>query len=162
MEAAEASSSTSTRVSTVPGAAVPRPHCWKDAASRALVSNGPQHSPSNAHNKKGKKSWHDEDEKNSQSSHSEMNLLLKERIRHFTWTWFCMTMATGGIANVLYVSVSLLSCIAAVLETKTMKLNTYNYPTDIQFQRHFALMAFGRLDASSFFSTYFSSFSISP
>lgn len=26
----------------------------------------------------------------------------KERIRHFTWTWFCMTMATGGIANVLY------------------------------------------------------------
>lgn len=29
-------------------------------------------------------------------------LKLKERIRHFTWTWFTMTMATGGIANVLY------------------------------------------------------------
>lgn len=27
---------------------------------------------------------------------------FRERIRHFTWTWFCMTMATGGIANVLY------------------------------------------------------------
>jgi len=30
-------------------------------------------------------------------------LAIRERIRHFTWTWFTMTMATGGIANVLYV-----------------------------------------------------------
>ena len=29
-------------------------------------------------------------------------LQWKERIRHFTWTFFTMTMATGGIANVLY------------------------------------------------------------
>ena len=29
-------------------------------------------------------------------------LRWRERIRHFTWTWFTMTMATGGIANVLY------------------------------------------------------------
>jgi hypothetical protein len=29
-------------------------------------------------------------------------LRLRDRIRHFTWTWFTMTMATGGIANVLY------------------------------------------------------------
>ena len=27
---------------------------------------------------------------------------FRQRIRHFTWTWFTMTMATGGIANVLY------------------------------------------------------------
>lgn len=27
---------------------------------------------------------------------------FRRRIRHFTWTWFTMTMATGGIANVLY------------------------------------------------------------
>lgn len=38
---------------------------------------------------------------------SKMDLSLerlhwRERIRHFTWTFFTMTMATGGIANVLY------------------------------------------------------------
>lgn len=26
----------------------------------------------------------------------------KERIRHYTWTFFTITMATGGIANVIY------------------------------------------------------------
>ena len=36
----------------------------------------------------------------------------RERIRHYTWTFFTITMATGGIANVLYTGtvVRLASC----------------------------------------------------
>ncbi|KAI9933406.1 hypothetical protein MW887_007879 [Aspergillus wentii] len=33
---------------------------------------------------------------------SAVNLSWKKRIRHFTWAYFTLTMATGGIANVLY------------------------------------------------------------
>lgn len=29
------------------------------------------------------------------------NLNFKERVHHFTWSWYTMTMATGGIANIL-------------------------------------------------------------
>lgn len=29
-------------------------------------------------------------------------LAWKQRIKHFTWTFFTITMATGGIANVIY------------------------------------------------------------
>jgi hypothetical protein len=39
-----------------------------------------------------------------QDKDARVKLSFRERIRHFTWTWFCMTMATGGIANVLYTS----------------------------------------------------------
>lgn len=33
---------------------------------------------------------------------SDLNLSWKQRIRHFTWAFFTLTMATGGIANALY------------------------------------------------------------
>lgn len=43
------------------------------------------------------------------------HLGFRERVRHFTWTWFTMTMATGGIANVLHTGMLL-----AVADERTM------------------------------------------
>ena len=43
---------------------------------------------------------------NSSNGNMALQILEKlhwrERIRHYTWTFFTLTMATGGIANVLY------------------------------------------------------------
>ena len=40
-------------------------------------------------------------------------LAWKQRVRHFTWTFFTMTMATGGIANVLYAGLYIISLICS-------------------------------------------------
>lgn len=40
----------------------------------------------------------------NEPDYSAVNLSWKKRIRHFTWAFFTLTMATGGIANVLYES----------------------------------------------------------
>ncbi|KAF7194833.1 Malic acid transport protein [Pseudocercospora fuligena] len=49
-------------------------------------------------------------------------LHFKERIRHFTWTWFTMTMATGGVANTLYQ--------ASIISIGTILLNVSQYGLD--------------------------------
>lgn len=38
----------------------------------------------------------------TETDSSSLDLSWKERIRHFTWAYFTLTMATGGIANALY------------------------------------------------------------
>lgn len=43
------------------------------------------------------------------SDTSSFHLSWKKRIHHFTWSYFTMTMATGGIANVLWTSRCLLA-----------------------------------------------------
>lgn len=42
--------------------------------------------------------------------HQDRKLSWKQRIRHMTWAYFTLTMATGGIANVLYNSECLILC----------------------------------------------------
>lgn len=79
-------------------------HDWK----RHYALPTPLHSPSNIR----QRSNHNISYTNSQRQHHQrqrqndeshgLTLSWKERIRHFTWTWFCMSMATGQIANVLY------------------------------------------------------------
>lgn len=38
------------------------------------------------------------------SDSTAVDLSWKKRLRHFTWAYFTLTMATGGVANVLYSS----------------------------------------------------------
>ena len=45
---------------------------------------------------------HDFDPNETDIDYSAKQLSWKKRIRHVTWAYFTITMATGGLANVLY------------------------------------------------------------
>lgn len=64
--------------------------------SNVMVSKGKNNSSSKS-NTAGS-------EDDTETDSSSLDLSWKERIRHFTWAYFTLTMATGGIANVLYSS----------------------------------------------------------
>ena len=65
------------------------------------TSNG--HSTSNSMHHRQPHARHHLNLSSSNLAHSILDKLhWRERIRHYTWTFFTITMATGGIANVLY------------------------------------------------------------
>ncbi len=78
-----------------------------------------------AQRKKEMKGLKDDDDREPQ-----LKLPWRERIRHFTWTWFCMTMATGGIANVLHAGTSSSPdfLFRVILIPYTMSPYTYKLP----------------------------------
>ena len=65
------------------------------------TSNG--HSTPNSMHHRQPHARHHLNLSSSSLAHSILDKLhWRERIRHYTWTFFTITMATGGIANVLY------------------------------------------------------------
>lgn len=77
----------------------------EDTESRISTQNPIDTTPPNG-NRNGSKYTPDSEQSDSKPESASLRrhtkLPWRERIRHFTWTWFCLTMATGGIANVLY------------------------------------------------------------
>lgn len=82
---------------------------------RPTVDHGKKHKRSIFRRKKKDTLPDGVQERSEASSEDDVDLIKKigwrQRIEHFTWTWFTMTMATGGIANVMYVS----GCLASEL-----------------------------------------------
>jgi len=73
------------------------------AQSRLCVCAGDKKSHLGGQGAAGENGVFDEERPSGEGEVSEQsNMRFRDRIRHFTWTWFTMTMATGGIANVLY------------------------------------------------------------
>ncbi|KAE9979199.1 hypothetical protein EG328_001035 [Venturia inaequalis] len=72
---------------------------------RPTVDHGKKHKRSIFRRKKKDTLPDGVQERSEASSEDDVDLIKKigwrQRIEHFTWTWFTMTMATGGIANVI-------------------------------------------------------------
>jgi hypothetical protein len=60
-----------------------------------------------------------------------MKLSWKQRIRHMTWAYFTLTMATGGIANVLYASEWFLYLILKQKRVVVDPLNKYHSNSEV-------------------------------
>lgn len=97
-------------------------------------------------------------EKHDQGSRKR-ELTFKGRVRHFTWTWFTMSMATGGVANVLYTSVSLQFILTfygvyAYENGRRGLTNRFQFLNRTGFQVYLPLVAYSfSLTLRSFFST---------
>lgn len=93
---------------------LPHRHRLNSSSTISAIRHVQFRRPTVDHGRKGKKPSRPErndeeldgvDEKSEVSLEENVDALKKvgwkQRIKHFTWTWFTMTMATGGIANVM-------------------------------------------------------------
>lgn len=73
-----------------------------DRTPNGLATPNGQSTPNSLHHRLAQTSHH-LNLSSTSLAHSILDKLhWRDRIRHFTWTYFTMTMATGGVANVLY------------------------------------------------------------
>ena len=73
-----------------------------DRTPNGFATPNGQSTPNSLHHRLAQSSHH-LNLSSTSLAHSILDKLhWRDRIRHFTWTYFTMTMATGGIANVLY------------------------------------------------------------
>jgi len=68
------------------------------------------------------------DDADTQTQHWPANMVWKKRIRHFTWTFFTITMATGGIANVLHTGSDLCSSESSSSQTRLIFSDASAFP----------------------------------
>jgi hypothetical protein len=75
---------------------------------------------------------------------NEMNLSIKQRLKHVSWAWFTLVMATGGIASVLHAGMPLL-----VLASYLDDLLEQQYPSASQVSGRAALSSSLRTSSST-------------
>merc|ERR1711977_34040 len=70
--------------------------------ARRLKFEDDEEQRKNGESSRDRHTQHNDPLRKQLEDHFPAKLNFKQRMWHFTWTWFTMTMATGGIANVLY------------------------------------------------------------